>query len=165
MDKSFSSWKFQIIRTLIADTKLSQSAKLVGICILRHINEQSKITYLSDETIGDEMGGLSRCRVLKARQHLREEGWLIWKRKKDSANTYRILDRNISAILDDQTQKKDLREERRANRDVAKTIQTKPPVSIVSDTNRCIENATNDCIGNDALTLTKTNTLSLTPKE
>jgi Helix-turn-helix domain len=108
--KSFTSWKLDIQKCLIADPRLSAVAKLVAICILHHVNQESRKTWLSIETISDEtcVGWRHVARAIKT---LQQTGWIVVRRgNRQRANEYRFSEANMNNMLDRLTILRDRRE-------------------------------------------------------
>ena len=163
MSKSFTSDKLDWLNALMSDGKISSTAFRVGFCIAKHINQHTGITFVSDETIGDETN-ISRRRIIEARNLLKNEGWVIWKRTR-TANVYRLLSDNLNAILDEQIKKSDLREERRlARRVVPKLTHLKSPVVPISSQHDALKTAQQDMPESAHIHLMGY-TVEVTPKE
>ena len=111
---SFASEKLDWIDTLIADPTLDARAKLVGICIMQHVNQNSREAFLSDETLSDKTS-ISIRSVHRARTALRNASWLAWRRTR-TANVYVPLTTRMNAIIDRQILLRDERNERRKRR-------------------------------------------------
>src|SRR5438874_7120075 len=77
--RSFASFKFDWIRALAADPRLDARAKLIGNCILSHINQHSGEAILSDRAISDETAIPERG-IARGRGPLRKHGWIDWRR-------------------------------------------------------------------------------------
>lgn len=112
MSKSFTGDKLDWMTALSADPRLDARAFEVGFCIAQHINAQSGITILSDDTICDETNIPKRW-VLRARQSLKHIGWIDWRRTK-TANIYWTLGSQIEAVNDHQKILKEKRIERQS---------------------------------------------------
>jgi hypothetical protein len=111
VSKSFTSLKLDWINALMSDGEVSSTAFRIGFCIIQHVNERTGVAFVSDETISDKTGIRNR-QVREARNLLRDNGWLIWKRTR-TANIYRLLATNINAITDEQILKREQRQDRR----------------------------------------------------
>jgi hypothetical protein len=94
--RSFGSFKFDWMRALAADPNLDTRAKMIGNCILSHINQHSGAAILSDRAISDETAIPLRW-ITRGRNDLRDGGWIDWKRT-GGANVYRVLDDHIPAM-------------------------------------------------------------------
>jgi hypothetical protein len=170
MDKLFTRWKFEVIKTLMADGEISHAAFRVGICILQHINSKTKIARLSDGTIHDKIGGLSVRRIIEARNELKDQGWIVWHRpNRLKENYYRFIGTKMNAILDEQTAKTDMRKERWSRRgtiiDMSETACPDPMRHDESDMSGRDESSGSRHVGNDSYTPMKDYTLNGTPKE
>jgi helix-turn-helix protein len=110
----------------MADPRVYSEAKLVGICIMNHVNARNGQAWVSDETVADKICMSIRA-VVRARKLLRQTGWLSWKRTKN-ANVYTPQFDKIEIVLDALTDKRDQRQERREKRR-AKTAAHIPRVS------------------------------------
>jgi hypothetical protein len=73
--RSFTGDKLDWMTALSADPRLDARAFEVGFCIAQHVNAQSGRAILSDDTISDKTGIPKRW-VLRARQSLRDAGWI-----------------------------------------------------------------------------------------
>lgn len=87
--RSFSSFKFDWIKALGASPNIDARAKIIGICILGHINQNSHEAILSDRTISDETAIPLRG-IVRGRASLRQHAWIDWRRT-GGANVYRLL--------------------------------------------------------------------------
>jgi hypothetical protein len=95
----------------------------VAFVIAQHINRNTGNARLSDETIADEAGGSLR-NVARARQLLREFGWLTWRRTR-TCNVYSLNHDRVSRTLDMLTASRDARREMYQKRKT--TPPAKPP--------------------------------------
>jgi hypothetical protein len=95
--QSFTSKKLDCIDALIADPRLSPRAKVVGVCIIQHINQHTGTWPLSDQTISEKTGGMPVRWIKYARAELRDLKWIEWQRTGD-ANLYRALYGNVAEI-------------------------------------------------------------------
>lgn len=96
--RSLASFKFDWIRALAADPRLDARAKVIGNCILSHINQHSGEAILSDRAISDETAIPERG-IARGRGPLRKHGWIDWRRT-GGANVYRVLSDHIVAMND-----------------------------------------------------------------
>jgi hypothetical protein len=92
---TFTSWKLDLQKYIVADPRLKPADKLVALCILHHLNARYCKAFVSVETICDEVC-ISRSSVLRAIKRLRQTGWLA-SRKTMTANIYAFSDRNLNA--------------------------------------------------------------------
>ena len=71
--------------------------------------------YVTDETIGLLVPGCrSRTTIYKARKRFTETGWMsIQEGRSGRATVYRILDKNVNAVLDVVASKRDWRDTER----------------------------------------------------
>ena len=116
--RNFASWKFDVQHGMMFDARLNPSAFRIGVYILSCVNAASKTAYVTDETIGLLVPGCrSRTTIYKARKLLRETGWMsIQEGRSGRATVYRINDKNVNAILDVVTSKRDWRDTERQKR-------------------------------------------------
>jgi len=96
--RSFASFKFDWMRALAADPRLDARAKMIGYCILSHVNQHSGEAILSDRSISDETAIPERG-IIRGRGPLRKHGWVDWRRT-GGANVYRVLNNQIVAMND-----------------------------------------------------------------
>ena len=123
--RTFTGDKLDWMTALSGDPRLDARAFEVGFCIAQHVNAQSGLAIVSDDTIGDKTGIPKRW-VLRARQSLRDAGWIDWRRTK-SANIYWTLGDRINAVTDHQIILKEKRTERQSK--ARKARQETPPVA------------------------------------
>jgi hypothetical protein len=123
--RSFTGDKLDWMAGVSADPRLDARAFEVAFCIAQHINQQSGLARLSDETIADKTGIPKRW-IARARAALREAGWIDWRRTGD-ANIYWTKGEPLNAVLDHQAMLKDGRDEKRKKRKTI--IQDQPPVA------------------------------------
>jgi AraC-like DNA-binding protein len=98
--RSFTSWKLDLIDLLLADPRHSPTEKNVAICILQHVNQKNLRAWPSIETISDKtcIGWRHVARAIKA---LQQTGWLRVRRgNRQFANEYRFQEANTNQILD-----------------------------------------------------------------
>jgi hypothetical protein len=88
--RSFASYKFDLMKALVADPRLHARAKVIAICIISHINQHTRETMLSDQAISDETA-IELGWIGRNRKALRACGWIGWKRT-GGANIYWALD-------------------------------------------------------------------------
>jgi hypothetical protein len=112
--RSFTSQKLEWLKCVMSDADVPPRTFEVAFCIVQHVNAGKGYAYVSDETIADETGSCIRD-VQRARNTLRDTGWLKWKRTGE-ANVYTPLYHKMSAALDAILVKRDLRQERREGR-------------------------------------------------
>lgn len=136
--QTFTSWKLDLQRCLLADPRLNAAAKVVAICILSHVNHESLKTWLSLETISDETCVGSR-HVRRAIKPLQETGWIQIKRgNRQRANEYRFSEANINKMLDRLTILKDRREVERKRK---RAISDRTPESSQKPSDRTPESS------------------------
>lgn len=123
--RSFTGDKLDWMNALSADPRLDARAFEVGFCIAQHVNAERGIAIVSDETIADKTGIPKRW-VLRARQSLRDAGWIDWRRTK-AANIYWSLGDRINAVTDHQIILREKRTERQSK--ARKARQETPPVA------------------------------------
>jgi hypothetical protein len=96
--RTFASFKFEWMKALAADPRLEARAKMIGNCILGHVNQHSGEATLSDRAISDETAIPERG-IVRGRGPLRKHGWIDWRRT-GGANVYRVLSDNMPAMND-----------------------------------------------------------------
>lgn len=109
--KTFTSHKLTWIDCLAYDRRLKPLDKLIGLAIAQHVNSGTSQAYVSDETIGDKVGGVSVRSVIRSRHRLRKTRWLTWRRSR-AANYYELDHSNVNGILDMVAASRDARRER-----------------------------------------------------
>jgi hypothetical protein len=112
--RSFTSAKLDWLTALSADPRLDARAFEVGFCIVQHMNANSERSIVSDDAISDKTGIPKRW-VLRARQSLKEAGWIDWQRT-GMANVYSILRGRIDAVTERQLVLKEMRTNKRKAR-------------------------------------------------
>lgn len=123
--RSFTGDKLDWMTALSADPRIDARGFEVGFQIAQHVNAQTGVAILSDETIVDKTG-IPRRWVQRARAMLRDVGWINWKRTK-TANIYWIKSDNINAVIDHQVMLREARADRRARAKARR--QVTPPVA------------------------------------
>ncbi len=123
--RSFTGDKLDWMTAVSADPRLDARAFEVAFCIAQHVNRKTGAAILSDDTIGDKTG-IPRRWVLRARQALRETGWIDWQRTK-TANVYWTKGENMNRVIDLQIMLRDARQEKRNRIKCAR--QDAPPVA------------------------------------
>jgi hypothetical protein len=113
--KTFTAAKLNWLDCVLNDRNLKPAAFKVAYAIMQHVNSETLVAWLSDETLVD-VTGISRAQVQRHRESLKEAGWITWERKQ-IANHYTPLFDRVEAALDDilvkRTNRKELRETRR----------------------------------------------------
>lgn len=107
---SFTSQKLDWLVCLSYDPHISPMMFEVGFAVMQHVNAKTLRAWVSDETIAEKTGVCIRD-VQRARNRLRNVGWLSWKRT-GKANVYEPLFDRIDSILDELTIMRDERKER-----------------------------------------------------
>jgi hypothetical protein len=123
--RSFTGDKLDWMVALSADPRLDSRAFEVGFQIAQHVNAQTGLAILSDDTISDKTA-IPRRWVARARSDLRTCGWIDWRRTK-TANIYWTRGEQMNAVTDHQILLKDCREERKKKLRTAR--QVLPPVA------------------------------------
>jgi hypothetical protein len=123
--RSFTGEKLDWMTALSADPRLDARAFEVGFCIAQHVNAETGLAILSDDTISDKTGIPKRW-VLRARKSLKDAGWIDWQRTK-TANIYWTLGHRINAVTDHQIILREKRAERQTKAKNA-CLET-PPVA------------------------------------
>ena len=112
-----TSLKLDYTRTLAADPRIPSRAFEVGFAIIQGVDWKSDrdltncTAKISDEALSDHTGRHLRD-VFRARQLLKENGWVTWKRT-TKANVYTPLYVNVDRLRDYLTAKSEARKERR----------------------------------------------------
>jgi hypothetical protein len=94
--RTFASFKFDWMKALAADPSVSARAKIIGNCILGHINQYSWEATLSDQAISDETAIALRW-IVEMRNSLRASGWIDWRRT-GGANVYWVMCDHMPAM-------------------------------------------------------------------
>lgn len=114
-NKSFTSHKLNWLDCVANDRRLKHAAFKVAYAIMQHVNSETLVAWLSDDTLVD-VTGISRAQVQRHRESLKEAGWLAWERT-GNANHYTPFFDQMPAGLDDilakRAKRKELRETRR----------------------------------------------------
>jgi hypothetical protein len=121
----FTGDKLDWLTALSADPRLDARAFEVGFCIAQHVNKETGLTILSDDTIADKTG-IPRRWVQRSRDLLRATGWIDWNRTR-TANVYWTRGEQLNAVTDHQILLKDARDERRQKQRVTRRVA--PPVA------------------------------------
>lgn len=108
MTGTFTAFKFAWTRAIRADRVLIPAHKIVGECILDHVNQRTGVTTISDQLIADETA-LSIRTVQRARRDLRKARWVELKRTRGTSISRPLTD-NLPTIAREQA---DLRKRRR----------------------------------------------------
>jgi hypothetical protein len=111
--KTFTADKFNWLDCVLNDRNLKPAAFKIAYAIMQHVNSETLVAWLTDETLVD-VTGMSRAEVQRHRKSLKEAGWLRWKRTGD-ANHYTPLFDRVNAGLNDILAK---REKRKAMRKI-----------------------------------------------
>src|SRR5882724_4572144 len=118
LQKPFTSHKLNWLDCVAIDRRLKPAAFKVAYAIMQHVNSETLVGWLSDETLVD-ITGISSAEILRHRKSLKACGWLTWKRT-GNANLYTPLfdqmPEGLRLILDKRAKRKELREARRAAR-------------------------------------------------
>jgi len=96
--KSFTSWKLNLQKYLLADPRLKPTYKLIAICILHHLNIKTLRAFVSAEAISDETHVGVRT-VGRGIRRLKDIGWLK-SQKTSTANKYEFSDKNVNQMMD-----------------------------------------------------------------
>jgi DNA-binding transcriptional regulator PaaX len=99
-DKTFTSWKFDVLNCLFVDPRSDATAKIVAVFILQHVNQHTGAAFPGIETISDGTA-ISARHVRRAIKLLQQTGWLTVTRKNRRApNVYTFSERNMNQMLD-----------------------------------------------------------------
>src|SRR6476646_7742996 len=109
--KTFTSWKLDLQKYLLADPRLKPTDKLVAICILHHVNAKTRQAFIGAETISDKTYVCLRA-IDRARKRLKATKWLDWFHTK-TANTYFFSDKNLNIMRDREVLQREARAEKR----------------------------------------------------
>jgi Helix-turn-helix domain len=120
--KTFTADKLNWLDCVANDRDLKPAAFKVAYAIMQHVNAETLIAWLSDETLVD-ITGISRPQVQRHRESLKEAGWLTWERTQ-IANHYTPLFDRVKAGLDDILARREKRKELRKTR---RTTQVNSP--------------------------------------
>jgi len=103
---------------MMFDERLNATAFRIAVYILSCINADTKVAYVTDETIGLLVPGCrSRTTIYKARKLLKETGWIsIQVGRSGRATVYRFNDKQVNPIFDVVTGKRDWRDAERQKR-------------------------------------------------
>ncbi|PYF03836.1 hypothetical protein BJ122_10593 [Rhodopseudomonas faecalis] len=123
--KAFTGQKLDWMSALCADPRIGPRAFQVGFCIAQHINRETGLAILCDDTIRDKTGIANRW-IARARNELRDAGWIDWRRTR-TANVYTTSDGPMNMVIDRQMLLKEERDERREKRKSLR--QELPPVA------------------------------------
>ncbi len=117
--RSIGSLKLYWLEKLMsARPEIDHPTYRVAACIAFTINQGTQQARISDLTVAHKTG-ICPTQVRVARMKLRDLGWLIWKRTRDT-NLYKLLllERNVRDIEDRQTILRDKRKEARKTRQI-----------------------------------------------
>jgi hypothetical protein len=121
LQKAFTSHKLNWLDCVASDRRLKPAAFKVAYAIMQHVNSETLVGWLSDETLVD-ITGISSAEVQRHRKSLKECGWLTWKRT-GNANVYTPLfdqlPEGLEYILAKRAKRKELREARSAARNAS----------------------------------------------
>lgn len=109
---TFTGHKLDWMKCVSFDRRLESYDFKVGFVIAQHVNQHTGTAMLSDETIADEAGNGSVRNTVRARQRLRDAGWIAWRRTR-TANVYELRFDNVERYLDMITVSRDARRDRR----------------------------------------------------
>ena len=113
--KTFTAEKFNWLDCVMNDRDLKPAAFKVAYAIMQHVNSETLIAWLSDETLVD-VTGMSRPQVQRHRESLKAAGWLTWQRVQ-KGNHYTPLFDRINEGLQDILAKRAKRRAMRKTRD------------------------------------------------
>jgi hypothetical protein len=128
----FTSRKLSWMNAILFTSTLTPFEKCVAIVIMQAINETTEDWAISDEAIAVLVGKPGAIRsVIRARKRLRKGGWLMWKRRPNAANLYRLNYCNVMSGLDARKEAQaDLKERRKERRERAKQRAKVTPESV-----------------------------------
>lgn len=111
---NFSSWKFDMIDGLLSDPRVPDGHFRIAVRVLQGMDEGKRTSYLSDETICDEVPRTDRHKCNDARKKLEQLGWWSVRRGHGTrASSYELHDDNLNPLLDQRIIKREERHERR----------------------------------------------------
>lgn len=113
---SFTSWKLDMINTLLLDPRLQPSDFKVAVAVLQFMNGETGMIFPSQETIA-EIVHMTVRNVGKCLKRLRQADWLSWERgNRQMSNRYVFETKNLNLMLEYRTSIIDNRRERAARR-------------------------------------------------
>jgi hypothetical protein len=95
---TFTARKLDWLTAICFDRRVGDYAYRVVSVIARHLNEKTGRAFVGDETIAFETGSKWRGKVHRARNQLRDFGWLEWQHSK-TANIYKPVFTNVAPAL------------------------------------------------------------------
>jgi hypothetical protein len=129
-NEKFTSRKLSWMNCITFTSTLTPFEKLVAIVIMQTINETTEDWAISDEAIAVLCGKPGAIRSVKrARRRLRKGGWLMWKRRPNAANLYRLNYCNVMSGLDARREAQANLRELRAKRRAEVTPESLPEVT------------------------------------
>jgi hypothetical protein len=115
--RSFASWKFDMVDGILFDPRIPAGWKVVALRILQAVNEETRVAYISDVTICDEIPETDRYKCNKVRKLLEQLGWWEVERGNGSqCSCYRFKDTNLNWIRDERIIRREKRQEERRRR-------------------------------------------------
>ncbi len=115
--RSFTSWKLDIIDAMMSDPRVTDKDFRIAFRVMQSVNAETRIGYISDLTICDEVPRTDRHACKKARKHIEQIGWWTVERGHGGkASRYSFSPENINAILDQRVLNKEDRDRNRAER-------------------------------------------------
>jgi hypothetical protein len=109
--RTFTGEKLDILTHAASDVAIQPYDFRVLFVVAQHLNRNSRVARLSDDTIADETVG-SRRNVIRARLRLRKAGWLTW-RSTRGANEYSLSASRFNEVSDTLIINREVRQEKR----------------------------------------------------
>lgn len=111
--KSFTSWKLDLMRAIMMAPELEPNEARVAFCLAQHASSATKAIYPAQATLADEACMKERqVRALIAR--LVQKGWLrIYRPNRQRQNSYSFIEANVQRVFRWQEELKAKRDERR----------------------------------------------------
>jgi hypothetical protein len=99
--KSFTSRKLDWLRAICCDPiRVSDKACRLATYIAFRLNQQSGMTWFSDETLADDVPTFKRTKAWRARSELIDAGYLrVARRNRVEANQYYMVEDKVAPVL------------------------------------------------------------------
>jgi hypothetical protein len=115
--RSFTSWKLDVLNALASDPEVSAGHFRIAFRVMQAVNRETRVAFISDELLCDEVPSTDRWKCNKARRKLIErDWWTVDRGHGGKASRYIFLDTNLNAILDRLAIYRDARATRRRKR-------------------------------------------------
>ena len=73
--RSFTSWKLDIIDGMMSDPRVRDGDFRIAFRVMQAVNQDTRIAFISDATICDDVPSTDRFRCNDARKRLEKIGW------------------------------------------------------------------------------------------